>query len=451
MAHAVRHALRDALIDKVQSGELSPGQAEREAEGLSCGPLAHEPLPGDFNPMGEEFWTLPMAVAWIAYRTPSVVREWWDPYRAECRDWQFRRSRIGFDGPVMDGHFLEQRPSATLARLKLADAIQDRTARDPDYSVPVIEAIEALHVALRTGCFTATGISTDNGTRQEIPDMLWQDLSFGQHFDVDTAEGRGHAAPGPLFTQVTVPSGAITRLWPFRRECLKPSLPPLMAPEGPGYMPLYCAAQWIAAEGGVLDFDPEDAEAWRPAYATLVDAISGGEVSTSGVARGVRETVDGVAFAGCRVSYPFIRPSLELMLSGDFHLRSNPYFDEESWRDGFDDTFENRSEKRWTQLMVRKADIARLWPFGGPATVPDVAAIRASYRSGAAGKPSSMYLVVEEFEARCARGEVEASVGREAEALCAWRIAQHPYSPNLTAKTIKTRIADRFRRYQASR
>ena len=34
-------------------------------------------------------------------------------------------------------------------------------------------------------------------------------------------------------------------------------LPPLVPPEGPGYMPLYCAAQYIATRDGTVEIDPE--------------------------------------------------------------------------------------------------------------------------------------------------------------------------------------------------
>ena len=35
-----------------------------------------------------------MSVAWIAYRTPDAVRNWWDDYRKECWDWHFREWRL---------------------------------------------------------------------------------------------------------------------------------------------------------------------------------------------------------------------------------------------------------------------------------------------------------------------------------------------------------------------
>jgi hypothetical protein len=64
---------RDDLIDDVRKGRLTPEQAEAEAARLSIGELARQPDRRAFKPMGEPFWTLPMAVAWIAWRSPDRV------------------------------------------------------------------------------------------------------------------------------------------------------------------------------------------------------------------------------------------------------------------------------------------------------------------------------------------------------------------------------------------
>jgi hypothetical protein len=47
----------------------------------------------------------------------TKVRQWWDAYRTECWDWHFRQWRIGPDGSIYEGHFLEQRSRATLGLL----------------------------------------------------------------------------------------------------------------------------------------------------------------------------------------------------------------------------------------------------------------------------------------------------------------------------------------------
>ena len=137
---------RDDLITMVQRGEMTPADAESEAKRLGLGPLASEPDPNDYDPMREPFWTLPMTVAWIAYRTEDAVRNWWDEYRKECSFWYFQEWRVGPDGPVHQGHFLERRPNATLVRLQMVDAKRDEA--DP---MSVAEAIDVLWLALRSG------------------------------------------------------------------------------------------------------------------------------------------------------------------------------------------------------------------------------------------------------------------------------------------------------------
>ena len=69
---------RDDLITMVQRGQMIPADAESVAKRLGLGPLASEPDPNNYDPMREPFWTLPMAVAWIAYRTQDAVRNWWE-------------------------------------------------------------------------------------------------------------------------------------------------------------------------------------------------------------------------------------------------------------------------------------------------------------------------------------------------------------------------------------
>jgi predicted RNA-binding protein associated with RNAse of E/G family len=56
-------ALRDELLDAVQYGQMTPDEAEAKAAQLGCAPLAEETDRALFDPMGETWWTPPMAVA----------------------------------------------------------------------------------------------------------------------------------------------------------------------------------------------------------------------------------------------------------------------------------------------------------------------------------------------------------------------------------------------------
>jgi hypothetical protein len=222
-------------------------------------------------------------------------------------------------------------------------------------------------------------------------------------------------------------------------------LPELMKPDGGGYMPLYCAAQWIATRGGTLEINPLDEGLWREAFKDLLGRIASEDVKVVGVRwprgrDGVPEHIGGIHFASCSVHYPF-SDLRRLIYSEELCLFSRPYLDDEHWRGGFDDSLEDRRGVRWRRLMVLKADVARCWPF---TTAQD-------HRTGAPGRPSVMYLVEEEHHARWQRGEAETGINAEARALAEWYHATHLGAPQLTAKTIANRIRHDHRKYVAER
>jgi hypothetical protein len=144
-------------------------------------------------------------------------------------------------------------------------------------------------------------------------------------------------------------------------------LPELVKPDGSGYMPLYCAAQWIVTRGGTLEINPLDEALWREAFKDLLDHIASKDVKVVGMREGATETVSGRLFASCSVNYPF-SDLRYLIFSKELCLFSRPYLDDEHWRGGFDDSLEVRGRARWRRLMVHKADVARCWPFAAAAS-----------------------------------------------------------------------------------
>ena len=213
-------------------------------------------------------------------------------------------------------------------------------------------------------------------------------------------------------------------------------LPELVKPDGVGYMPLYCAAQWIVTRGGTREIDPLDEVLWREAFKELLDRIASEDVKVVGVRNGVTENISGIHFASCLVAYPFSDTRLDLILGKELCLFSRPYLDDEHWRGGFDDSLEDRRGARWRRLMVLKADVARYWPF----------AEALDHRTGAPGRPSAMYLVEEEYRARWARGEAHSRIGAEADYLSQWLANTHPTIPRVTTKTIRNRLSREHRR-----
>lgn len=435
---------REFLIAKVEAGGLTPLEAEAEAALLGIGSLETSPDPDEFNPSREPYWTLPMAMAWIAYRTPDAVRRAWNEYRSQCRHWFYQD---GWRSAEASGYRLVPLETASLLSLRLAEQLEDRTDRDSEYSASVDRALESLIIGLRSSCLEATGIASDTGVRETIPDLAWHELAI---IETDGDVTRPRSGAGKSYRDILVEMRAVRGLWSVRPpEPERMTLPPLMRPEGGGYMPLYCAAQWIATEGGAIEFDPEETDRWRSAYADLTARIASDEVKVVGMSNGMREMVPGYHFAGIKVAYPFVVMPFELITSDEMYLHSYCFIDQDHWERGFDDSLYMHRGPKWSRLLVSKNDIAKLWPFAiRSETEPFDVAV---YRTGAPGRPSSMHLVEAEFERRCASGLVEISLRKEAEALAAWLKSVHPMLRPATPGTIENSIRAAFRAHKNPR
>lgn len=427
---------RDQLFDRAKYGEISGEQADAEAIRLGLGSLSRTPAKDTFRPEALGHWTLPMAVAWIAYLDLDDVREWSAPYRAECRDWHWQRWRVGFDGPVHEGWHLEERSKPTLALLSLG-AIYDKVAEGKPLSMSIGDAQEALWMALREGFFLATGIDTETGRRVEIPALEWHELVPVQTKGEQDEVRRGLLGHG--YRDVLFPVAPLRGYW---RKIEPPTytLPPVMPPTGFGYMPLFRAAQWIATEGGRRDFDPAEVEVWRPAYAQLLDAISSGAVKVVGVEGHATLPVPAHLFIGIQVDYPYFDAPIDLILSNELVLRSYPYVDDEHWRNGFDDALVDRGGNRWVRLSVEKSDIARLWDFGPTAETS----------TGLPGRPPlSRHLIEDELRRRGAANELEDRVGVQAKVLVTWLRVAHPKHPPPTPRVVENNIRAEYRRLKS--
>jgi len=229
---------------------------------------------------------------------------------------------------------------------------------------------------------------------------------------------------------------------PHRLEERGCQLPPLIKPEGPGYMPLYCAAQWIATEGGSIEIEPRDVAVWKDAFSALLARMASEEATVTGMRDGVREKIAGHLFASIQIDYPFSDTPFDLLVSEELFLSSCVYLDEANWRKGFDDRLESRWGVKWSKLMVLKSEVARWWPFESATPKKPDAAI--PVRTGAPGRPSYMHLVLIEHSARWDRGETEGGIGAEARALRAWFDKAHPSLPPPSTVTIETRIRDDY-------
>src|SRR5262249_19661243 len=167
---------RDEIADALQHGRMTPDEAEAKLKDLGLPPLAPRPNPSDFDPMSEAFWTLPMVVAWIAWRSDSAVTQAWDEYRRQTSYWEHKQWRIGVDGPVSEGWFPQPAPPGSLSTLSLKECYQRERHTFPTEAMSVEAAKQQLWRALGDGTVKATGVYTGTGSRTEIPSLEWCDL-----------------------------------------------------------------------------------------------------------------------------------------------------------------------------------------------------------------------------------------------------------------------------------
>jgi hypothetical protein len=140
--------LWEDLLLRFQSGEITREEAEAQSEKAGFGPIPWEPPPTSFNPRTWPEWTLPMALAWIIWRTPEKTREYWNAYRELC---------------------LDRRKSASVS-----DVIRDFAAKNDDGSAESF--FLELWSALCEGRLGSSGIPIGGDARVLISSIDWFDF-----------------------------------------------------------------------------------------------------------------------------------------------------------------------------------------------------------------------------------------------------------------------------------
>lgn len=409
---------RDLLISRVHRGELEPSEAEAIASEKMLGPLATRPPSDEFDPMSRQWWTLPMTIAWIVWRTPEKVRDHWDDYLRLCWDWMGTRWPDPDTGRHFVGHLLRRLDSASLNFLKF-DA---ETSKNSVFAT-VKDAVAGLWSALGRGSLPATGTDFASRRRAVIPAHGWSTLEWREVKSQEPVSVFHAGSTSDGYTAIRLQKTHVVSLWPPAWPKLD-RLPTVMGPDGAGHMTLYSAVQWIGTKGRRDLLEPTDEAVWQDAFAQLLARIVTKEVAVSGVRDGERREIDPKLFVGIKVEYPFAPPAAEPGRD-ELCLSSFPYVDDV--HEG--DTLRFGADVRWSKLMVEKPEVARFWSYGlgDPDHRPP-------------GRPSTIDWVEAELRRRQEARVMKRGIGAECRALSSWFSVTYPNEKPNPAKTIENRL-----------
>jgi hypothetical protein len=437
---------RDLLIHRVRLGEIRPEEAEIEAQHGGFGPLATKPNSIDFEPAQMPYWSLPMAVAWIAWRSIEQVREHCAEYRENWLHWFPGSWNVptndGKEFKRIDGYELRSSRQSTVARLALIESYLSSTETlPPTCQMTIGKAEKELLVALAAGRLVA--VAKDSaGQVADIPPREWSYLHLFEEKESDVLKHDALDAQ-PAFTDVKLRQQDLQRLW--EEFLVQPyMIEPMTRTGTAGYVPFCTALHWIMTKGGTVSKNLEDFGAWNDSVQRMLPLISTGEIQIVGrpSSGGPPQTITNETFAGVLVSHA-LRDELSIIVGEDPWISCTPYIDQQHWSSDFNDELYlvHYGPATWTHLQVRKSDVLREFQIE---EIPDATKLF-SYKSGAPGRPTSKHLVKMEFDARYQRGDAARSVKLEATALASWLGETHPNAPQLTTKTIENQIRSTFR------
>jgi hypothetical protein len=198
---------RHLILQRLRRGEITREQAEAEAQAAGFPLRETHPDPADYEPIIEPFWTLPMTLAWILYRSDDAVRNLMESFVAATRVWRhYHRS----DGQKVVGLFPPMRKSAF-------DVINEAVRGDASMRQVVsgIKARNDLLRRLKSGEVKAFGIPLGQREHQPIPPISWETITtlFVETPGVRASDISGFDEEGARYQQVRILSREVRQFW----------------------------------------------------------------------------------------------------------------------------------------------------------------------------------------------------------------------------------------------
>jgi hypothetical protein len=203
---------RSSIYARFTLGEITQEQAEAEARAAGFGTLERHPNPADYDPIREPFWTLPMTLAWIIYRSADPVARLMDSFQAETRIW-LPTDYVGENGKT------EKRLNLISPQRKSAlDVINHAIKADDSLSQALsgIKARDELLRTLKSGQLQAFGIRPGESQHTSVPPITWETITtfFVDEPSIQASDIGSVDEKSARFHWVRVESARVRELWP---------------------------------------------------------------------------------------------------------------------------------------------------------------------------------------------------------------------------------------------
>jgi hypothetical protein len=203
-------SMRDEILARVRCGEMSTREAEDWA--AEHGEIfSIKPDRALFDPMTEPHWTLPMAAAWIMERSGENVREQWDSYRSEWREWESLEQSSPDGFPDFGAELRAVGPANLDVFARDVDPFEDDANMRP--------FAHEMCFALRSGQLSATGVSRARKVRVPISKFAWRGPFQGaerktRHDAIYAVDADVDDGGVVIFGEVQVPRDEVIGIWP---------------------------------------------------------------------------------------------------------------------------------------------------------------------------------------------------------------------------------------------
>lgn len=189
---------RDSAYELVRSGDIRNDEADRLAALFDWYPFTVNPTGREYDPMESVFWTPPMVLSWIAYRSiaQEIVPEW----RAEAYRWaaipNFGWDVVGYEPLTLTGF----RNDTVLSALVRGES---------DEGSKLDLAMNEFLRACRREQLAINARDPSTGVRRAPNRIEWQDMNFA-------VDGKRDVLNSPLgrWTSPTAEAETVMTLWP---------------------------------------------------------------------------------------------------------------------------------------------------------------------------------------------------------------------------------------------